>query len=125
MVILLLQMKNINITCINKSISYLFSCPVTFIEIFDVSVTSFVPLYHVTSGLGLAVQLHRSVISVPDSFGIIRGFSINDGANPELLSPPEIKMGFFYVNIFSLSNFIFKIQYMYVFLYLYMYIYIY
>jgi len=52
----------------------------------------------VTSGLGLAVQLHRSVISVPDSFGIIRGFSINDGANPELLSPPEIKIGFFYLN---------------------------
>jgi len=52
-----------------------------------------------TSGLGLAVQLHRSVISVPDSFGIIRGFSINDGANPEPLSPPEIKIGYFYLNI--------------------------
>jgi len=46
----------------------------------------------VTSGFGLAVQLHRRVISVPDSFGIIRGFSINDGANPEPLSPPETKV---------------------------------
>lgn len=73
----------------SRRTSYVFSCPLTFIEIFDVSVTIFVPLNHVTSGLGLAVHTHRSVISVPDSFGIIRGFSMNDGAKPEPLSPPE------------------------------------
>lgn len=83
-------------TCISKRISYVFSFPLTFIEIFDVSVTIFVPLNHVTSGLGFAVQLHRSVISVPDSFGIIRGFSINDGANPEPLSPPVIKIRIYF-----------------------------
>lgn len=85
-------MYGVLFTCINKSISYVLSFPSTFIEIFDVSVTIFVPLNHVTSGLGLAVHLHRSVISVPASFGIIRGFSINDGANPEPLSPPAIKL---------------------------------
>lgn len=83
-------------TCISKRISYVFSFPLTFIEIFDVSVTIFVPLNHVTSGLGFAVQLHRSVISVPDSFGIIRGFSINDGANPEPLSPPVTKIRIYF-----------------------------
>lgn len=87
------------VTCISKSISYVFSCPLIFIEIFDVSVTCFVPLNHVTSGLGLAVQLQRSVIKEPDSFGIIRGFSINDGANPEPLSPPEIKIRTYSLNI--------------------------
>jgi hypothetical protein len=86
-----------------------FSCPLTFIEIFEDSVTIFVPLNHVTSGLGLAVQMQRSVISVPDSFGIIRGFSINDGAIPEPVSPPEIKMKSFSFKIFHIyKDFKFK-----------------
>jgi len=68
----------------------------------------------VTSGLGLAVQLHRSVISVPDSFGIIRGFSINDGANPELLSPPEIKIGFFLFKYFTIFMYFKNKKYTYV-----------
>lgn len=60
----------------------------TFILIFDVSLTILFPLNHVTIGLGFAVHLHRRRISVPSSFGIILGFSINDGANPAPSSPP-------------------------------------
>lgn len=52
------------------------------IEIFDDSLTTLVPRYHVTSGLGFALHLHFMVIRVPVSFGMMRGFSMKDGAQP-------------------------------------------
>lgn len=52
------------------------------IEIFDDSLTTLVPRNHVTSGLGFALHLHFMVISVPFSFGMMRGFSMKDGAEP-------------------------------------------
>lgn len=60
----------------------------TAIVIFEDSLTTEVPLYQVTSGLGLALHLHFMVMSVPLSLGIILGFSIKDGAKPAALSPP-------------------------------------
>lgn len=52
------------------------------IDIFDDSFTMLVPRNHVTSGLGFALHLHFIVISVPVSFGMMRGFSTKDGAKP-------------------------------------------
>lgn len=52
------------------------------IEILDDSLTTLVPRNHVTSGLGFALHLHFMVISVPLSFGMMRGFSTKDGAKP-------------------------------------------
>lgn len=52
------------------------------IEIFDDSLTTLVPRNHVTSGFGFALHLHFIVISVPLSFGMMRGFSMKDGAEP-------------------------------------------
>lgn len=70
-------------TLISKVNSYVSSdIKVDFILIFLFSVTKSCPLYQVTVGSGFALHLHFIVISVPESFGIIRGFSINDGANP-------------------------------------------
>uniref|UniRef100_A0A1A9WYF3 Uncharacterized protein n=1 Tax=Glossina brevipalpis TaxID=37001 RepID=A0A1A9WYF3_9MUSC len=48
----------------------------------DDLLTTSSPLCQVTFGSGLALQRHFIVMKVPDSFGIMRGFSINDGANP-------------------------------------------
>lgn len=42
----------------------------------------FVPRNHVMSGLGLARHLHFMVMRVPVSLGMMRGFSMNDGAKP-------------------------------------------
>lgn len=52
------------------------------------SLTTSWPRYHVTSGSGFDLQRHFIVISVPASFGIMRGFSTNDGAKPFGSSPP-------------------------------------
>lgn len=63
--------------------SYMSSSTVlVLIEIFDDSLTTLVPRNHVTSGLGFALHLHFMVISVPVSFGMMRGFSMKDGAQP-------------------------------------------
>lgn len=63
--------------------SYMSSSTVlVLIEIFDDSLTTLVPRNHVTSGLGFALHLHLMVISVPVSFGTMRGFSMKDGAQP-------------------------------------------
>lgn len=56
--------------------------------VLDDSLTTVVPRNHVTSGLGFALHLHFMVISVPVSFGIIFGFSMNEGAKPAASSPP-------------------------------------
>lgn len=66
------------------------SLSTVFIVILDVSLTNVVPLYQVTTGFGFALHLHLIVMSVPVSFGIIRGFSTKDGANPAASSPPAI-----------------------------------
>lgn len=71
------------ITFISMTSSYMSSSIVlVFIEIFDDSLTTLVPRNHVTSGLGFALHLHFMVISVPVSFGMMRGFSMKDGAQP-------------------------------------------
>lgn len=71
------------ITFISMISSYMSSSTVLdLIEIFDDSLTTLVPRNHVTSGLGFALHLHFMVISVPVSFGIMRGFSMKDGAQP-------------------------------------------
>lgn len=65
------------------------STSIILILIFDDSLTTVVPLNQVTSGFGFALHLHFIVINVPLSFGMIFGFSMNDGAKPAALSPPE------------------------------------
>lgn len=60
------------------------------IVILDDSLTTFVPLNQVTTGFGFALHLHFIVMSVPDSLGMILGFSTNEGAKPVPLSPPRI-----------------------------------
>lgn len=67
------------------------SLSIILIVILDDSLTTVVPRYQVTAGLGFALHLHLIVISVPVSFGIILGFSTKDGANPAASSPPEIR----------------------------------
>lgn len=59
--------------------------------IFVDSVTTVVPRYHVTVAAGFALQRHFIVIKVPASFGMMRGFSIKDGAKPFASSPPDIR----------------------------------
>lgn len=54
----------------------------------DVSSTTSFSRYHVTTGAGFDLQRHFIVMSVPASFGIMRGFSTNDGAKPFGSSPP-------------------------------------
>lgn len=53
-----------------------------------VSVTVVVPLNQAIDGLGLARHLHFMVIRLPSAFGMILGFSTNDGAKPAASSPP-------------------------------------
>lgn len=61
---------------------------VLLILIFLLFSTGSVPLNQVTVGSGFALHLHFIVINVPVSFGIILGFSINEGAKPlESLAP--------------------------------------
>ena len=56
-----------------------------------VSVTVVVPLNQETDGLGLARHLHFMVIRLPSAFGMILGFSTNDGAKPAASSPPATR----------------------------------
>lgn len=70
-------------TLISSVSSYVSSAiTVVLIFIFLLFSTKSWPLYQVTVGSGLALHLHFMVINVPDSFGMILGFSIKDGANP-------------------------------------------
>lgn len=59
------------------------------ISILLLALMTVVPLYHVTSAAGFALQTQRIVMSVPSSLGMIRGFSTNDGGKPFSSSPPE------------------------------------
>jgi hypothetical protein len=67
------------------------SLSIDLILTFELSLTNVVPRYQVTTGFGFALHLHLIVMSVPDSFGMIFGFSTKDGAKPAASSPPETK----------------------------------
>lgn len=82
-------------TLISSESSYVSSpASIILILILDDSFTTVVPLNHVTSGFGFALHLHFIVIKVPVSFGMILGFSTNDGAKPASSPPGTVHVVF-------------------------------